>query len=1060
MRPIYLKLKAFGSYGEEQVVDFTKPTQNLFLITGDTGAGKTTIFDAMVFALYGEASSNANKKSGMILQSQFAPEDEVPRVEFQFEEIENGEPVTYTIIRSPEYLRRTKRKTKNGATHKKESAKAELILPDGTIYNKEKSPNNKIIDIVGLNKSQFMQVAMIAQGEFMELLRASSDEKKEIFRKLFHTELYNKMVEILQTKKKEKERDLGVIKTRIQEIAVNVRLPEDYPEVEAYEEYYKQIQDGTMAILPEYVEILSDLCRYCGKALKEIDDRWKENHHLLEEKKKEYISLSSWWEIYAQYQKNKKTYEACLSKEEEMKQLHSWLENTKKAKEIYPYEKAYKDAVASCEKYQKDIADYEASYPETEKGWKEASEQLMAYKPVYEEEHKLFIDRQKEVEEARSLFEKISEQYRQLAVQQKAMDACKKSRDEKEQALNKTKEKKTAARTLQLQYKDAEMRYALYKEEGNKYNEKQQKWVDLKKVMADCENLKKEISDQRTAFLQLEKEREQLFKIYDDAEKCFLREQVGILADQLEEGQPCPVCGSLHHPEPACKTQEENIPSQQDVEEKRDAWTRKKEEAYNLSTDIKVMMENLKQKQETIQIDTEELCSFFDVDQADQLEAGMLTYKASLKEKGTKLVAEVKTYRQAVEEEENYTKEEKTCQEAFENARDEYTQAEKLYFAGKQLLEDLQLKKKYASSEEIDQLLQEAEVRWNRHKTRYEEFISQEKERKTEKERQATLLKQWKETLPGELERCDRRKKEYEEAYGTRGFSSKDQWRAYYDQLDEELLDENTALYETFTETRSASKNHMESNEKLLHLEEGMKPPLEETAEEKKKLQDQEEAMDPIKEDLKSMTRRNKEALERLQSGREKRERFIEEYNNINNLYTKIAGRTSGENKMDLETYVQRYYLEQILVKANRRFEKLSAGQFRLALKDIKEAGKGKNEGLDLMVDSLVTGKRREIRSLSGGESFMAALSLALGMADQIQEQSSALQLDMMFIDEGFGSLDETSRNQAIRVLKEMAGGNKLIGIISHVGELKQELDNQLVITKDDRGSHCKWSIS
>ena len=171
------------------------------------------------------------------------------------------------------------------------------------------------------------------------------------------------------------------------------------------------------------------------------------------------------------------------------------------------------------------------------------------------------------------------------------------------------------------------------------------------------------------------------------------------------------------------------------------------------------------------------------------------------------------------------------------------------------------------------------------------------------------------------------------------------------------------------------------------------------------------------------------------------------------------SGNVSG-SRMDLETFVQRYYLERILYAANRRFQEMSAGQFELRMYDLKKAGEGKNRGLDLMVYSTVTGKEREVRTLSGGESFMAALSLALGMADQIKQSSAAINLDMMFIDEGFGSLDEHSRNQAVRVLQEMAEGSRLIGIISHVSELKQEIEDQLIVTKDENGRHVKWQIS
>ena len=176
-------------------------------------------------------------------------------------------------------------------------------------------------------------------------------------------------------------------------------------------------------------------------------------------------------------------------------------------------------------------------------------------------------------------------------------------------------------------------------------------------------------------------------------------------------------------------------------------------------------------------------------------------------------------------------------------------------------------------------------------------------------------------------------------------------------------------------------------------------------------------------------------------------------------MYRLFSGKETG-SRMDIETFAQRYYMQQILLSANKRFYEMSAGQYELQMLDADKAGEGANKGLDLMVYSFVTGKKREITTLSGGESFMAALSLALGMSDQIQSNSASVNLDIMFIDEGFGTLDERSRNQAVKVLKNMAEGSKLIGIISHVSELKNEIDNQLIVTKDDTGSHIKWQIS
>ena len=207
------------------------------------------------------------------------------------------------------------------------------------------------------------------------------------------------------------------------------------------------------------------------------------------------------------------------------------------------------------------------------------------------------------------------------------------------------------------------------------------------------------------------------------------------------------------------------------------------------------------------------------------------------------------------------------------------------------------------------------------------------------------------------------------------------------------------------------------------------------------------------------MLRADREAQKKLGQTMEERKKTVEEYQKVERLHNLLAGKVSG-SRMDIETFAQRYYLERILDAANYRFREMSAGQFELRMVDLDKAGEGKNRGLDLMVYSTVTGKEREVRTLSGGESFMAALSLALGMADQIREKSSAIHLDVMFIDEGFGSLDDHSREQAVKVLMRMAGGERLIGIISHVTELKQEIENQLIVEKGDEGSTVRWQIS
>ena len=210
---------------------------------------------------------------------------------------------------------------------------------------------------------------------------------------------------------------------------------------------------------------------------------------------------------------------------------------------------------------------------------------------------------------------------------------------------------------------------------------------------------------------------------------------------------------------------------------------------------------------------------------------------------------------------------------------------------------------------------------------------------------------------------------------------------------------------------------------------------------------------------LRDMLNRNESVTKYLARNLAARQEKLKEASALDSLFNRLSGKVSG-SRMDIETFVQRHYLKQILFATNRRFTEMSGGQFELRLIGISDAGQGKNRGLDLIVYSTVTGKERDIKTLSGGESFMAALSLALGLSDQIQANTSAINLDVMFIDEGFGSLDDHAREQSIKVRKRLSGGDKLIGIISHVTELKQEIDNQLIVTKDKHGSHAKWQIS
>ena len=338
----------------------------------------------------------------------------------------------------------------------------------------------------------------------------------------------------------------------------------------------------------------------------------------------------------------------------------------------------------------------------------------------------------------------------------------------------------------------------------------------------------------------------------------------------------------------------------------------------------------------------------------------------------------------------------------------------------------------------------------------YSAARSEEQKAKSAEDNARTLITRYLSELPGQREEKSCRETEYRQI-----MTEKDLTEAEWKELTERHDRGETEILQKKADSHSQKKA---AAERMKHTAETairgrQRPELGKLEQAKAGAEEKMASAQEAFEETKEYYKANMDVYLALRPVMEERGRIMEEHRRLDDLYNLLAGNVSG-SRMDIETFVQRHYLERILHAANRRFQEMSAGQFELRMCDLDRAGIGKNRGLDLMVYSTVTGKEREVRTLSGGESFMAALALALGMADQIQESAASVNLDVMFIDEGFGSLDEHSRDKAVRVLQDMAGGSKMIGIISHVTELKQEIEDQLIVRKDEEGSHVRWQIS
>ena len=949
MRPLQITLQAFGSYADLTVIDFTKTTENLFLISGNTGAGKTTIFDALVFALYGEASSCQNHKEGLILQSQFRPPDgkdlKETFVSLTFEENRQH----YTVRRVP----RQERAKKRGKGVTLINASVTLTLPDGSIYPL-KETDAKLRELIGLTKEQFMQIAMIAQGEFMELLRAKSDDKKKIFRKLFHTELYDEIVREVDRRRADCNQNIADMKMQFQTVISRLCLPPDREETGDLQEWKQEIEDGLFLHSEEFLSALQ---------------AW--NLSLEQE-------VQTLTQNQAKTQQDRDLCRDAVQAAARLSDLFSHLEENEKERALLKQEEEQR---------------LEAGLPPFEEEERQANVQ-------WEQEAENYHRLRERVEKALALFQQKEDAQKKCSLlEQKQKAACLTlSNIQEEKNSLQGREEKTSSELQLLERASIDLAEFQKQLQRSRELSLQEQNLQLeKKNLLQAESALKEAQE---TYRRITLSYQQARQTSEQLRSLFLDAQAGLLAASLRDGSPCPVCGSKTHPHPFTLSAQTPLPTESELKsaEKKTEDLRSKQEEASAAAEAAAATKNERQK------------TFFSSVQQLFLKANTFC-----RELGVSFVtAPGPTDLAQMSEMENaigmlLSASAKTVHERNEQLKERAKRAEELTSLLHLLREE---------GKQKDLLLEEARSK------------AAEMEKALSAANSERLL-----------------------LHASSDFESRSAAEAYLQQAGENA--------------QAGAKRHADA---LLATKTKKQTLLKEIGDKKRpQTEALQQALCAAEEKLTILTERlqkqshelqeNRYALQELSSSSEARRHIFSEYERLDRLYKQMSGNISG-SRMDLETYVQRLYLSKILSSANKRFQEMSGGQYAFRMIRIANAGEGRNKGLDLMVYSSVTGKEREIRTLSGGESFMAALSLALGMADQIQNTSSAVHLDMMFIDEGFGSLDDLARSKSIRVLKEMADSHRLIGIISHVTELKQEIGNQLLITKDEHGSHVKWRIN
>ena len=1081
MRPLKLVMQAFGSYGNRTEIDFEKPDQNLFLITGNTGSGKTTIFDAIVFALYGEASSNANKKNGAELQSQFVEIGTEPFVSLTFSEKNGTEIDLYTVKRIPRHVRPLKR----GSGEKMVSEEVSLTMPDGSEYP-VKETDAKLMEIVGLTKEQFMQVAMIAQGEFMELLRAKSDDKKMIFRKLFHTGLYEEIKNEFAVRKKEKQAEIDQIRMRcIAEIS-RTELPEGLEQTAFLKEKKKELEkskDFSVTVLEQFLEKLELLCMELSKQTKEAKKITQERSRERDRARDAAAKASQLLKFFVQLEEAEKTLQILKAQEETIikrQELALQIENAWEVQAVY---QRLLDCKKMLEKLRSDLQEQTEQLPNLMEDTKLCIQNTKYAKPQQEEEVAAFTKVEEKVKKAMEVFTKMEAAGQDVIQKEKAVQNA----EEKERALKAKKEQlekqQEAWRERSQQLAQSEKNFALWQAKQKDFGLLETEFSRAEQTEKEYKTQKQTTEKRRLAYRAASLEFEEKNAVYEQKRKIFLNAQAGFLAQELKKGCPCPVCGSTEHPSP-CKLEEEHQNLTKEMIEElalQAEQLRGKQEQAAAAAEAAGSLLEEKQKNagESFEdfcrraeevLGTEAMPDFRKMTDSDnktdpekiradfleQMKKECLHQSKKMEAEGRQLQKEVNEYQMLLEALTKAEEQEKKFREELEQSAKETADAKTALERSRVMLESLEGSKDYQNQQEAQAAYTKADIAKKEKDVlvmRAEERLQKAQEQEN---RAQTLIAKYKKEIPQQME------------------EQKIRQQAYREILEEKHFPETAwmELTGTYTKTqvqkwKQDAQNHGRQKaaaESLINsaraaIGEQPKPVLEELEKTSEAAEAAWKESQRVLEQWQEIWRIDQKVCQALKPQMEERSEVMHQYEKINGLYQLLSGNRKN-SRMDIETYVQRHYLEQILEAANQRFQDMSAGQFELRMCDIDKAGTGKNRGLDLMVYSAVTGKVREVRTLSGGESFMAALSLALGMADQIQESSAAINLDMMFIDEGFGSLDEHSRDQAVKVLQNMAEGEKLIGIISHVTELKQEIEDQLIVTKDDQGSHTRWQIS
>lgn len=912
MRPLKLTISGFGPYAGTQELDFScLGTGGLYLITGDTGAGKTTIFDAITYALFGEASGDSRDAS--MLRSKYAAPDTPTYVELTFDY--GGK--SYQVRRSPEYTRAKTRGTGNT----KQAATAELIYPDGNVVTKLKEVNTAIRDIIGLTRAQFSQIAMISQGDFRKLLQAGTEERQKIFRDIFRTKFYD----LLQSKLKENVLAVGREKDEISRSIGQYMHSVTCKEDSVYSPDAEKARAGQLP-MAEFQKVLEAILEEDTGAEKKLDSD-------LDAVEKELDAVKEQLTKAEAYQKEKTE---LFGKQEQERALSTQLQETKGAK----------DAAKDTEPQQRELTNRLAQW-----------ELLL---PKYDD--------------LNTLEAKLTTAKKDLADAMRKRETAQALQAQLNVEIQSLKEEHS-------QLSSAEAQKERFSNQLSNANDRKEKFTKLLSEIKSFNAEQEKLNELQQAFQAALATSSRLLQIYNDKNTAFLREQAGMMASNLEEGKPCPVCGSIHHPVLAALSQD--APSEADVKHAKKKYEDADKETQLASQKASKQNGTVETAREALLKTVSDLLPGTSLEEAS---AAAKKEAAEIQSEINGLNKELAEIKEKIQRKQALEKQIPSKEEEYQKAVNAYTDADTKIKLCNGSIEALQM--------QADELRSELP---------FPDKAAAKAQQEADRE-QLDKLKQAQAEANEKYSAYDKELTGVRSAIAQLGQQLADQ-----PEWDTEALNEQKeALTLRKTELRNAQGN------------------------------------------VSYRITANTGARDHIAAQASTLADLEQQYAWMKALSDTANGDVSGKQKIKLETYIQGAYFDQILMRANIRLQKMSGGQYDLKRRDTVDGYKSQS-GLELDIVDHINASERSVNTLSGGESFLASLALALGLSDEVQ-MSTGIRLDTLFVDEGFGSLDPEALNKAYNTLASLTEGNRLVGIISHVAELKERIDRQIVVSKKPSG--------